>query len=380
MAAKKAVKAEKENQGATLQEEKLKALEHALADLDKQYGKGAVIKLGGDAIGKDIPVIPTGCLTLDAALGIGGIPRGRIVEIYGPESSGKTTVALHVVAQAQKAGGIAAFIDAEHALDPLYAKKLGVNIDELYVSQPDTGEQALEIAEALVRSGALDVVVIDSVAALVPKAEIDGEMGDSFVGLQARLMSQALRKLTGIINKTGCVAIFINQLREKVGVMYGNPETTPGGRALKFYASVRLDVRKGEALKNGSEVIGNRTKVKVVKNKVAPPFRIAEFDIIYGEGISTEGTILDLAVEKEIIRKSGAFFSYQEQRLAQGRDNARLYLKSHPELTAEIEGKLRAELFAPKEITEEEQSALAAQSREEEDDMALLEEDLDDNE
>ena len=380
MAAKKAVKAEKENQGATLQEEKLKALEHALADLDKQYGKGAVIKLGGDAIGTDIPVIPTGCLTLDAALGIGGIPRGRIVEIYGPESSGKTTVALHVVAQAQKAGGIAAFIDAEHALDPLYAKKLGVNIDELYVSQPDTGEQALEIAEALVRSGALDVVVIDSVAALVPKAEIDGEMGDSFVGLQARLMSQALRKLTGIINKTGCVAIFINQLREKVGVMYGNPETTPGGRALKFYASVRLDVRKGEALKNGSEVIGNRTKVKVVKNKVAPPFRIAEFDIIYGEGISTEGTILDLAVEKEIIRKSGAFFSYQEQRLAQGRDNARLYLKSHPELTAEIEGKLRAELFAPKEITEEEQSALAAQSREEEDDMALLEEDLDDNE
>ena len=264
MAPKKTAKPEKDTQATNLQAEKLKALEHALADLDKQFGKGAVMKMGADAIGKDIPVISTGCLTLDAALGVGGIPRGRIVEIYGPESSGKTTVALHVVAEAQKAGGIAAFVDAEHALDPLYARKLGVNIEELYVSQPDTGEQALEITEALVRSGALDVVVIDSVAALVPKAEIDGEMGDSFVGLQARLMSQALRKLTGVINKTGCVAIFINQLREKVGVMYGNPETTPGGRALKFYSSVRLDVRKGEQLKNGSEVIGNRTKVKVV--------------------------------------------------------------------------------------------------------------------
>ena len=374
MAPKKTAKPEKDTQATNLQAEKLKALEHALADLDKQFGKGAVMKMGADAIGKDIPVISTGCLTLDAALGVGGIPRGRIVEIYGPESSGKTTVALHVVAEAQKAGGIAAFVDAEHALDPLYARKLGVNIEELYVSQPDTGEQALEITEALVRSGALDVVVIDSVAAL--KAEIDGEMGDSFVGLQARLMSQALRKLTGVINKTGCVAIFINQLREKVGVMYGNPETTPGGRALKFYSSVRLDVRKGEQLKNGSEVIGNRTKVKVVKNKVAPPFRVAEFDIIYGEGISTEGTLLDLAVERDIIHKSGAFFSYNDMRLAQGRDNARQYLKDHPELTAEIDRKLRAELFAPKEITTEEALALAAQNAEEEDDLALLDEDI----
>ncbi len=373
MAAKKAAKAEKSVTVTDVQEEKLKALEHALADLDKQFGKGSIMKLGSEAISRDIPVIPTGCLTLDAALGVGGIPRGRIVEIYGPESSGKTTVALHIVAEAQKAGGIAAFVDAEHALDPMYAKKLGVNIDELYVSQPDTGEQALEIAEALVRSGALDVVVIDSVAALVPKAEIDGEMGDSFVGLQARLMSQALRKLTGIINKTGCVAVFINQLREKVGVMYGNPETTPGGRALKFYASVRLDVRKGEALKNGSEVIGNRTKVKVVKNKVAPPFRIAEFDIIYGEGISTEGTLLDMAVEKDIIHKSGAFFSYGDLRLAQGRDNARLYLKDHPELTAEIDQKLRAELFARKDDAPAVMEN--APATEEEDDLELLDED-----
>lgn len=377
MATKK-VKAEKEAPVRDAQqEEKLKALEHALADLDKQFGKGSVMKLGSEAVSKNIPVISTGCLTLDAALGVGGIPRGRVIEIYGPESSGKTTVALHIIAEAQKAGGIAAFVDAEHALDPLYAKKLGVNIDELYVSQPDTGEQALEIAEALVRSGALDVVVIDSVAALVPKAEIDGEMGDSFVGLQARLMSQALRKLTGIINKTGCVAVFINQLREKVGVMYGNPETTPGGRALKFYSSVRLDVRKGEPLKNGSEVIGNRTKVKVVKNKVAPPFRTAEFDIIYGEGISTEGTLLDMAVEKDIIHKSGAFFSYKEQKLAQGRDNARMYLKDHPELTAEIDALLRAELFAEKNATPEDAAAFAAQADEEEDDLALLEEELD---
>ena len=352
MATKKPAKTEPA--ADSVQAEKLKALEHALADLDKQFGKGAVMKMGSDAINRDIPVIPTGCLTLDYALGVGGIPRGRIVEIYGPESSGKTTVALHIVAEAQKAGGIAAFVDAEHALDPLYAKKLGVNIDDLYVSQPDTGEQALEITEALVRSGALDVVVIDSVAALVPKAEIDGEMGDSFVGLQARLMSQALRKLTGVINKTGCVAVFINQLR----------------------SSVRLDVRKGEQLKNGSEVIGNRTKVKVVKNKVAPPFRVAEFDIIYGEGISTEGTLLDMAVERDIIHKSGAFFSYQDQRLAQGRDNARLYLKDHPEVTAEIDRQIRAELFAPKNLTTEEQNAVRAQAAEEEDDLALLEEDL----
>ena len=378
MAPKKTAKPEKAPVGSSnIQEEKLKALEHALADLDKQFGKGSVIKMGSEAIAKDIPVIHTGCLTLDEALGVGGIPRGRIVEIFGPESSGKTTVALHIVAEAQKAGGIAAFVDAEHALDPAYAKKLGVNIDELYVSQPDTGEQALEITEALVRSGALDVVVIDSVAALVPKAEIDGEMGDSFVGLQARLMSQALRKLTGIINKTGCVAIFINQLREKVGVLYGSPETTPGGRALKFYSSVRLDVRKGEPLKNGSEVIGNRTKVKVVKNKVAPPFRIAEFDIIYGEGISTEGTLLDMAVEMDIVHKSGAFFSYNDQRLAQGRDNARKYLKEHPELTAEIEARVRERMFEQKPVTAEEAGAAAEQAAEEEDDMALLEEDLD---
>jgi recombination protein RecA len=377
MAARKSSKPEKTVQITNIQEEKLKALEHALADLDKQFGKGSVIKMGSEAIAKDIPVIHTGCLALDEALGVGGIPRGRIVEIFGPESSGKTTVALHIVAEAQKAGGIAAFVDAEHALDPAYAKKLGVNIDELYVSQPDTGEQALEITEALVRSGALDVVVIDSVAALVPKAEIDGEMGDSFVGLQARLMSQALRKLTGIINKTGCVAIFINQLREKVGVLYGSPETTPGGRALKFYSSVRLDVRKGEPLKNGSEVIGNRTKVKVVKNKVAPPFRIAEFDIIYGEGISTEGTLLDMAVEMDIVHKSGAFFYYNDQRLAQGRDNARKYLKEHPELAAEIEARVRERMFEQKPVTAEEAGAAAEQAAEEEDDMALLEEDLD---
>ena len=377
MAPKKSAKTEKAPVEANnIQEEKLKALEHALADLDKQFGKGAVMKMGSDAVNRDIPVISTGCLTLDYALGVGGIPRGRIVEIYGPESSGKTTVALHVVAEAQKAGGIAAFVDAEHALDPLYARKLGVNIEELYVSQPDTGEQALEITEALVRSGALDVVVIDSVAALVPKAEIDGEMGGSFVGLQARLMSQALRKLTGVINKTGCIAIFINQLREKVGVMYGNPETTPGGRALKFYSSVRLDVRKGEALKNGTEIIGNHTKVKVVKNKVAPPFRVAEFDIIYGEGISREGTLLDMAVEYGIITKSGAFFSYGDQRIAQGRDNARVYLREHPELTAEIDQKVRAILFAPKDITPDEAKAVEAQKQEEEDDLALLEEDI----
>jgi len=376
MAAKKGTKTEKELNVSNEMEAKLKALETAMDNLNKQFGKGAVMRMNADSVNRDIQVIPTGCLTLDYALGVGGLPRGRIVEIYGPESSGKTTVALHVVAEAQKAGGIAAFIDAEHALDPVYARKLGVRVDDLYVSQPDTGEQALEITEALVRSGALDVVVIDSVAALVPKAEIDGEMGDSFVGLQARLMSQALRKLTGIINKTGCVAVFINQLREKVGVMYGNPETTPGGRALKFYASVRLDVRKGEPLKNGSEIIGNRTKVKVVKNKVAPPFRVAEFDIIYGEGISTEGTLLDMAVERDIIHKSGAFFSYQDQRLAQGRDNARLYLKDHPELTKEIDQKLRAELFAAKENSVDDQAALAAQEDEEEDDLALLEEDL----
>ena len=341
-----------------LREEKMKALESALAQLNKTYGKGAVMKFGDAAADANLQVIPTGCLELDMALGVGGLPRGRVVEIYGPESSGKTTVALHCVAEAQKMGGVCAFIDAEHALDPVYARKLGVNVDELYISQPDTGEQALEICEALVRSGAIDMVVIDSVAALVPRAEIEGEMGDSFVGLQARLMSQALRKLTGVIAKTNAVAIFINQLREKVGVMYGNPETTTGGRALKFYASVRLDVRRGEQLKNGSEVIGNRTKVKVVKNKVAPPFKVAEFDIIYGEGISTEGTLLDMAVDRDIIHKSGAWFSYKDQRIGQGRENARLFLKDNPDIAAEIDKIIRDEakqaLAAGKGVAKEE--------------------------
>ena len=324
--------------------EKKRALDIALAGIEKQFGKGAVIRMGERA-SRDIQVIPTGCLDLDMALGVGGLPRGRVVEIYGPESSGKTTVALHVVAEAQKMGGVAAFIDAEHALDPVYARKLGVDVDQLYVSQPDTGEQALEICEALVRSGAIDIVVIDSVAALVPKAEIDGEMGDSFVGLQARLMSQALRKLTGIVNKTNSTCIFINQLREKVGVMYGNPETTPGGRALKFYASVRIDIRRGEQIKDGTTVVGNRTKAKIVKNKVAPPFRTAEFDILYGEGISKEGSLLDNAVALDIIHKSGAWFSYGDQRIGQGRENTRKFLKENPETAAEIDKLVRAELM-----------------------------------
>ncbi len=378
LAPKKKTEAAAEQPKQNPMDEKLKALEHALADLDKQFGKGTVMRLGENAGKQGIPVISTGCLTLDAALGVGGLPRGRIVEIFGPESSGKTTVALHVVAEAQKAGGIAAFVDAEHALDPLYAQKLGVNIDELYVSQPDNGEQALEITEALVRSGALDVVVIDSVAALVPKAEIEGEMGEAFVGLQARLMSQALRKLTGILNKTGCVAIFINQLREKVGVLYGSPETTPGGRALKFYSSVRVDVRRGEQLKNGTDVVGNHTKVKVVKNKVAPPFRVAEFDIVYGEGISREGTLLDMAVERDIIHKSGAWFSYGEQRIGQGRENTRLYLRDHPEVTDAIEDILRKELFAdgaaPEAVPVEAPTEEELQNEAEDDLLAMLEE------
>ena len=317
-------------------EEKKKALESVFSVIEKEYGTGSIMKLG-DANSVDVEVIPTGSLTLDMALGVGGLPRGRVIEIYGPESSGKTTVALHVVAEAQKMGGEAAFIDAEHALDPVYAKKLGVDIDNLIVAQPDTGEQALDIAEALVRSGALDVIVVDSVAALVPKAEIDGEMGDSHVGLLARLMSQALRKLTAVISKSGTVVIFINQLREKVGVMYGNPETTPGGRALKFFSSVRLDVRRGEVIKNGTELIGNKTKVKVVKNKVAPPFKTAEFDILYGEGISKEGNILDFAVENNIIKKSGAWFSYNGEKIGQGRDNVRKYMVENKEFTAEID-------------------------------------------
>ena len=321
-------------------EEKKKALESVFSVIEKEYGTGSIMKLG-DANSVDVEVIPTGSLTLDMALGVGGLPRGRVIEIYGPESSGKTTVALHVVAEAQKMGGEAAFIDAEHALDPVYAKKLGVDIDNLIVAQPDTGEQALDIAEALVRSGALDVIVVDSVAALVPKAEIDGEMGDSHVGLLARLMSQPLRKLTAVISKSGTVVIFINQLREKVGVMYGNPETTPGGRALKFFSSVRLDVRRGEVIKNGTELIGNKTKVKVVKNKVAPPFKTAEFDILYGEGISKEGNILDFAVENNIIKKSGAWFSYNGEKIGQGRDNVRKYMVENKEFTAEIDRQVR---------------------------------------
>ncbi len=322
-------------------EEKKKALEVALAQIEKQFGKGSVMKLGETAT-MAVEAIPTGALSLDIALGIGGVPRGRIIEVYGPESSGKTTVALHMIAEAQKMGGEAAFIDAEHALDPVYAKKLGVDIDNLIVAQPDTGEQALEIAEALVRSGAIDIIVVDSVAALVPKAEIDGDMGDTHVALQARLMSQALRKLAGVLNKSKTVAVFINQLREKVGIMFGNPEVTPGGRALKFYASVRMEVRRTETLKTNNEMIGNRTRVKVVKNKVAPPFKEAEFDIMYGEGISKESNILDVAVNLDIVEKAGAWFSYDGNRIGQGRENAKQYLKENPEICNEIESKIRA--------------------------------------
>ncbi len=320
--------------------DRLEALESAIRKIEKDFGRGSIMKLG-EAAAMNVAVVPTGCLSLDMALGVGGLPRGRVVEIFGPESSGKTTVALHVIAEAQKDGGIAAFIDVEHALDPLYAKRLGVNINDLLVSQPDTGEQALEIAEALVRSGAVDVLVVDSVAALVPKAELEGEMGDIHVGLQARLMSQALRKLTGTISKSRTCAIFINQIREKVGVVYGNPETTPGGRALKFYASVRLEVRKVDNIKQGTETVGSRTRVKVVKNKVAPPFKQAEFDIMYGEGISKEGDLLDLGVELKILQKSGAWYSYGEERLGQGRENVREYLKDNPQLAEELEEKIR---------------------------------------
>lgn len=316
------------------------ALEMALRQIEKQFGKGSIMKLGEQA-GLQVETVPSGSLALDIALGVGGMPRGRIIEIYGPESSGKTTVALHAIAEVQKIGGTAAFIDAEHALDPLYASKLGVNIDELLLSQPDTGEQALEIAEALVRSGAIDIIVIDSVAALVPKAEIEGEMGDSHVGLQARLMSQALRKLSGAISKSKTIAIFINQLREKVGVMFGNPETTPGGRALKFYASVRLEVRRVETIKMGNELVGNRTRIKVVKNKVAPPFKQCEIDIMYGEGISKEGSLIDIGTEMDIIQKSGAWFSFEGERLGQGRENAKQFLKDHPEIAAKIEKQIR---------------------------------------
>ena len=323
-------------------ENKLKALDAAIAQIEKQYGKGSVMKLGDPSAAMNVETVPTGSLSLDLALGLGGLPKGRIIEIYGPESSGKTTVALHCVAEVQKAGGIAGFIDAEHALDPVYAKNIGVDIDNLYISQPDNGEQALEITETMVRSGAVDIVIVDSVAALVPKAEIDGDMGDSHVGLQARLMSQALRKLTAVISKSNCVVIFINQLREKVGVMFGNPETTTGGRALKFYSSVRLDVRRVESLKQAGEVVGNHTRVKVVKNKVAPPFREAEFDIMFGKGISKEGDILDLASGIDVVNKSGAWYAYEGEKIGQGRENAKLFLAEHPEICAEIEAKVRS--------------------------------------
>ncbi|MBC5629743.1 recombinase RecA [Clostridium sp. NSJ-6] len=326
--------------------EKLKAIENAMSQIEKQYGKGAIMKLG-EHNAMSVDAISTGCLDLDIALGIGGVPKGRIIEIYGPESSGKTTVALHIIAEAQKAGGAVGFIDAEHALDPSYAKNLGVDTENLIVSQPDTGEQGLEIAEALVRSGAIDVLVVDSVAALVPRAEIEGEMGDSHVGLHARLMSQALRKLAGTINKSKCVAIFINQLREKVGVMFGNPETTTGGRALKFYASVRMDVRRIDSIKQGDEIVGNRTRVKIMKNKVAPPFKQAEFDIMYNEGISRNGNIIDVGVKENIVQKSGAWFSYNDIRLGQGRENAKQYLKENPHIALEIENKIRTKYSLP---------------------------------
>ena len=322
-------------------EDKLKALDAAISQIEKQYGKGSIMKLGNESAKMNVETIPTGALSLDIALGLGGLPKGRIIEIYGPESSGKTTVALHAVAEVQRRGGIAGFIDAEHALDPVYAKNIGVDIDNLYISQPDCGEQALEITETMVRSGAVDIVIVDSVAALVPKAEIDGDMGDSHVGLQARLMSQALRKLTAVISKSNCIVIFINQLREKVGVMFGNPETTTGGRALKFYASVRMDVRRVEALKQGGEVIGNRTRVKIVKNKVAPPFKEAEFDIMFGQGISKEGDILDLASDVGVINKSGAWYAYNGEKIGQGRENAKVYLKENPLVCEEVEAKVR---------------------------------------
>jgi protein RecA len=339
-----------------LRDDKIKALDAAIGNIERTYGKGSIMKLGDSAANMNIESIPTGALSLDLALGIGGVPKGRILEVYGPESSGKTTLALHMVAAAQERGGIAGFIDAEHALDPVYAKQIGVDIDNLYISQPDTGEQALEICETMVRSGALDIIVVDSVAALVPKAEIDGEMGDSHVGLHARLMSQALRKLTAVINKSNCIVVFINQLREKVGVMFGSPEVTTGGRALKFYASIRLDVRRIETLKQGGDVVGNRTRVKVVKNKVSPPFKEAEFDIMFGEGISREGDILDLAAKVNIVEKSGAWYAYNGEKLGQGRENAKTYLKDRPEICKELDEKVRAHFglsLAVKEEVEE---------------------------
>lgn len=344
-------------------DDKLKALDAAIAQIERQYGKGSVMKLGDNSANMNVETVPTGSLSLDIALGLGGLPKGRIIEIYGPESSGKTTVALHCVAEVQKQGGIAGFIDAEHALDPVYAKNIGVDIDNLYISQPDCGEQALEITETMVRSGAVDIVIVDSVAALVPKAEIDGDMGDSHVGLQARLMSQALRKLTGVISKSNCIVIFINQLREKVGVMFGNPETTTGGRALKFYSSVRLDVRKIETLKQNGEVIGNRTRVKIVKNKVAPPFREAEFDILFGKGISTEGDLVDLASNAGIIQKSGAWFSYEGNKIGQGRENAKQFLLDNPEIREEVDRRVREHYGIVDGVKEAEASDDAKQTK-----------------
>ena len=337
-----------------VKEDKLKALDAALGQIEKQFGKGSVMKLGDSSVHMNVETAPTGSLSLDIALGLGGIPKGRIVEVYGPESSGKTTVALHMVAEVQKRGGIAGFIDAEHALDPVYAKHIGVDVDNLYISQPDNGEQALEITETMVRSGAVDIVIVDSVAALVPRAEIEGDMGDSHVGLQARLMSQALRKLTAVISKSNCIVIFINQLREKVGVMFGNPETTTGGRALKFYSSIRLDVRRIEALKQAGEIVGNRTRIKVVKNKIAPPFKEAEFDIMFGQGISKAGDILDLAADLGIINKSGAWYAYKDGKIGQGRENAKQYLKENPDVAAEVEAKVREHYGLVEGNTEEE--------------------------
>ena len=345
-----------------LKEEKMKALDAALANIEKQFGKGSVMKLGDSTVNMNIETIPTGSLSLDIALGLGGVPKGRVVEIYGPESSGKTTVALHMVAEVQKRGGIAGFIDAEHALDPVYAKNIGVDIDNLYISQPDSGEQALEITETMVRSGAVDIIIVDSVAALVPKAEIDGDMGDSHVGLQARLMSQALRKLTPVVSKNNCIVIFINQLREKVGVMFGNPETTTGGRALKLYSSVRMDVRKIETLKAGGEVIGNRTRVKVVKNKIAPPFKEAEFDIMFGKGISSEGDVLDLATNIDVIQKSGAWFAYNGEKIGQGRENAKQFLIEHKDIYEEVEAKVREHYFNKESEDEEAEDKVSSSS------------------
>lgn len=347
------------------EEDKKKALDAALAQIEKAYGKGSVMKLGDSGKDMNIETIPTGCFSLDVALGLGGIPRGRIIEIYGPESSGKTTVALHMVAEVQKRGGIAGFIDAEHALDPVYARNIGVDIDNLYISQPDNGEQALEITETMVRSGAVDIIIIDSVAALVPRAEIEGDMGDSHVGLQARLMSQALRKLTAVISKSNCVVIFINQLREKVGVMFGNPETTTGGRALKFYASIRMDVRRVEALKQAGEVIGNHTRIKVVKNKIAPPFKEAEFDIMFGKGISRSGDLVDLAVKEGLIIKSGAWFAYKDGKIGQGRENAKQYLENHPEIMDEIEFQLREKYGLPADKAAKQPAADTEMTKEE---------------